>query len=102
MADRKLRMALLSRYSKLHTQRYEEKPVLNLNVEQWAADMLIESFGLPECYDMLEYYFEASPSPSWNTFSYNAEKILAAMRQVEYDKKERQIMRKRARAWLND
>jgi hypothetical protein len=102
MADRKLRMALLSRYSKLHTQRYEEKPVLNLNVEQWAADMLIESFGLPECYDILEYYFEASPSPSWNNFAYNAEKILAAMKQIEYDKKERQVMRERARVWLND
>jgi hypothetical protein len=102
MADRKLRMALLSRYSKLHTQKYEEKPVLNLNVEQWAADMLIESFGLPECYNMLEYYFEASPSPSWNSFAYNAEKVLAAMKQIEYDKKERAIMRERARVWLND
>lgn len=102
MADRKLRMALLSRYSKLHTQRYEEKASLNLNVEQWAADMLVESYGLPECYDMLEYYFEASPSPSWKNFAHNAEKVLAAMKQLELDKKERALMRERARVWLND
>jgi hypothetical protein len=54
MAERKDRMALLSRYSKLHTVRYEEKPSLNLNVEQWASDALIESYGIPECYDLLE------------------------------------------------
>ena len=58
MAERKDRMALLSRYSKLHTQKFEQKPVLNLNIEQWAADALIESYGLPECYNLLDYYFE--------------------------------------------
>ena len=53
MADRKDRMALLSRYSKLHTARHEEKPSLNLNVQQWAADAIIASYGMPECYDLL-------------------------------------------------
>ncbi len=47
MADRKDRMALLSRYNKYHLQRYEKKANLNLNVEQWAADALVESYGLP-------------------------------------------------------
>jgi hypothetical protein len=102
MSDRKLRMALLSRYSKLHTAKYEERPMLNLNIEQWAADMLIESYGLQLCYDMLEYYFEASPSPSWKNFANSADKVLSAMEQVKIDKKERAIMRQRAKAWLND
>lgn len=102
MADRKLRMALLSRYSKLHLAKYEERHSLNLNIEQWSADMLIESYGLPACYDMLEYYFEASPAPSWKHFANNAEKVLLAMKQIEKDKKERAIMRQRARSWLND
>jgi hypothetical protein len=53
MAERKDRMALLSRYSKLHTARYEQKPSLNLNVEQWASDALIESYGISKCYDLL-------------------------------------------------
>ena len=55
MADRKDRMALLSRYNKFHLQRYEQKSNLNLNVEQWAADALVESYGLQACYDLLEY-----------------------------------------------
>ena len=102
MADRKLRMALLSRYSKLHTFHYEEKPVLNLNVEQWAADMLIESYGLDQCYDLLKYYFDASPNPSWKFFANNADKIFSAKQEVEKDLSERAVMRERARAWLND
>jgi hypothetical protein len=46
MAERKDRMALLSRYNKLHLQRYEAKSNMNLNVEQWAADALVESYGI--------------------------------------------------------
>jgi len=102
MVDRKLRMALLSRYAKLHTARYEEKPSLNLNTEQWAADMLIESYGLDKCYDLLSYYFEASGSPSWKFFANHADKILLAKTEIEKDIQERAKMRERARAWLND
>ena len=102
MAERKWRMALLSRYSKLHNARYGEKPSLNLNTEQWAADMLIESYGLAECYDMLDYYFEASPSPSWKFFANYADKVLYSINNIERDKQERALMRKRAREWINE
>ena len=64
MADRKDRMALLSRYNKLHLQRYEQKSNLNLNVEQWASDALVESYGLKDCYDLLDYYFSVAQEPS--------------------------------------
>ena len=102
MADRKDRMALLSRYSKYHTQRYESKPSLNLNVEQWAADALVESYGLGGCYDILEYYFKVSQNPSWNFFAYNAEKILQAKLDKERDDKERAERREMARKWLSE
>jgi hypothetical protein len=102
MADRKDRMALLSRYSKLHTARYEQKPSLNLNVEQWAADGLIESYSISQCYDLLEYYFSVAQEPSWNYFSYNAEKILNGKLDVEQDIKERQQRRAKAKEWLSE
>ena len=102
MAERKDRMALLSRYSKLHTAKYEQKPSLNLNVEQWAADSLVESYGIGVCYDLLDYYFLVSTSPNWNYFSYNAEKILQARLEVEQDNYERQERRKLARRWLSE
>jgi hypothetical protein len=102
MAERKDRMALLSRYSKYHTARYESKPSLNLNVEQWASDALIESYGIGTCYDVLEYYFSIAQSPSWNHFAYNTEKILQAKLDKEQDEKERLQRRKMAKEWLSE
>ena len=102
MAERKDRMALLSRYSKHHTARYERKPSLNLNVEQWASDALIESYGIGQCYDILEYYFSVSLSPSWSYFAYNAEKILQAKLDKDQDNKERAERRIMAKEWLNE
>jgi hypothetical protein len=102
MAERKDRMALLSRYSKLHTAKYQQKPSLNLNVEQWSADSLIQSYGISACYDLLEYYFSIAQEPSWNYFAYNAEKILNGKLDVEQDIKERTERRKLARRWLSE
>ena len=101
MAERKERMALLSRYSKLHASKYEERPTLNINVEQWAADNLIESYSLPECYNLLQYYFEVSENPSWKYFAYNVEGIIISKKNNEQDLKERAERKRLAREWLN-
>jgi len=102
MADRKDRMALLSRFNKFYLQRYEQKSNMNLNVEQWAADALVESYGLSQCYDLLEYYFSISQDPKWNYFAYNAEKILNGKLEVEEDIKQRAALRKKAKEWLSE
>ena len=102
MAERKDRMALLSRYNKLYLQRYEQKSNLNLNVEQWASDALVESYGLPACYDLLDYYFNIAQDPTWNFFAYNAEKILNGKLDKEQDDKERAERRARAKEWLSE
>ena len=102
MAERKDRMALLSRYNKLYLQRYEKKSNINLNVEQWASDALVESYGLPACYDLLDYYFNIAQDPTWNFFAYNAEKILNGKLDKEQDDKERSERRARAKEWLSE
>jgi hypothetical protein len=102
MAERKDRMALLSRYNKFYTQRYERKSNINLNVEQWAADALVESYGIAQCYDLLEYYFNIAQDPTWNYFAYNAEKILNGKLEVEEDIKQRAELRTKAREWLSE
>ena len=102
MAELKDRMALLSRYSKFHTIKYEQKPNLNLNVEQWASDALIESYGIHDCYDLLEYYFDVSPSPSWKYFANYADKIIDAREQYKRDLIERKQRREKAREWLSE
>lgn len=100
--ERKDRMALLSRYSKFHTAKYEQKPSLNLNVEQWAADALIESYTLPFCYDLLEYYFDVAESPSWKYFANYADKIIEARNEYKRDLEERAERRRLAQQWLNE
>jgi hypothetical protein len=95
-------MALLSRYNKLYLQRYEQKSNLNLNVEQWASDALVESYGLPDCYNLLDYYFSIAQDPTWNYFAYNAEKILNGKLDKEQDDKERIERRAKAREWLSE
>jgi hypothetical protein len=102
MAERKERFSLLSRYSKFYVQKHEMKPVLNLNVEQWAADALIESYGLQQCYDLLEYYFSVAQTPSWKYFANYADNIIMSREQIKRDQEERSERRKRAREWLND
>ena len=102
MAERKDRMALLSRYNKLYLQRYEQKSNINLNVEQWASDALVESYGISACYDLLEYYFSIAQDPTWNFFAYNAEKILNGKLDKEQDDKERIERRARAKEWLSE
>ena len=93
---------MLSRYSKLHTAKYEQKPSLNLNVEQWASDALVESYGISKCYDLLEYYFSVAQEPSWNYFTYNAEKILNGKIDKEQDDKDRLERRRLAKEWLSE
>ena len=102
MAERKDRMALLSRYNKLYLQRYEKKSNINLNVEQWSSDALVESYGISACYDLLEYYFSIAQDPTWNFFAYNAEKILNGKLDKEQDDKERIERRARAKEWLSE
>lgn len=102
MPERKDRMALLSRYSKLHTIRYQEKPSLNLNVEQWAADALIQSYGMSGCYDLLDYYFEVSPAPAWKYFANYADNIITSKARIEKDIEERLERRQKAREWLSE
>lgn len=102
MADRKDRMALLSRFNKFYLQRYEQKSNMNLNVEQWSADALIESYGIGDCYDILEYYFSIAQEPSWNYFAYNTEKIINGKKETEQDKKDRIERRRMAKEWLSE
>lgn len=102
MAERKDRFALLSRYSKLHTARYLEKPNINLNVEQWAADALIESYGIQGCYDLLQYYFDVARDPTWKYFANYAQEIINRKQQYEQDLRERQERRQQAKKWLSE
>lgn len=102
MTNKQKRFALLSRFDKHYKFKLGQEPRYNKWVEQWSADSLIESYGLEVCYDLLEYYFEVSESPSWNNFAYMADDILEAKEQQNKDLKEREERRKMAKEWLSE
>jgi len=95
-------MALLSRFDKHYKFKLEQKPQYNRWVEQWSADALIESYGLDKCYELLEYYFDITPNPSWNHFAYIADNILVSIQEQEKDLKEREQRRQKAKEWLSE
>lgn len=102
MADRKQKFALLSRFDKLYFEIYQQKPLINKYNEQWAADALIESFGLEQCYDAMSYYFKINNVHSWKSFANNAARLIQSMRAQEDDIRQRAISRQKGKEWLND
>lgn len=102
MPQRKDRMALLGTYSSQHLKKYGAKPILNLNTEQWAADAVIESFGLDLSMRLVYYYFEVAQTHSWSFYAYNAEKLLKAMDDKVKDERERAERREMAKRWLSE
>ena len=99
MTSKQQKFALLTKFKK----RLKEKGLddsMNMYAEQWAADALIQSYTLQGCYDLIEYYFTVSASPSWKWFAYNAEKVYSAKRLKEEDERVRAIMREQAKEWL--
>jgi hypothetical protein len=99
VTNKQQKFALLTKFRK----RLKDKGLddtMNMHVEQWAADSLIQSYTLQGCYDLIEYYFAVSASPTWKWFAYNADKIYSAKKLKAEDDRVRAIMREQAKEWL--
>ena len=100
MAQRQIRHALLARYKKLAISNSTDINI-NIHVEQWAADSLIESYGLDMCYELLDYYFRISETPNWKWFANNADKLYKNLHSKKEDDRIRSELRKQAKEWLD-
>lgn len=101
MADKKDRFALISRYKKLIKEKNLNEENINIHIQQWAADSLIESYGIEQSYDLIEYYVGVSASPTWKWFVNNADKIYDAKKLKEEDDVARRLLREQAKEWLS-
>ena len=101
MVEKKYRFALISKYKSLVKQKKLKEENINVHTQQWAADALIESYGVEECYELLEYYVNVSASPSWKWFVNNADKVYDSRRAKLEDDATRKILREQAKEWLN-
>jgi hypothetical protein len=99
VAQKQLRHALLTKYKKLAIEKNIDSNI-NIHVEQWAADSLIESYGLDMCYEILEYYFRVSETPSWKWFANNADKLYKNLQGKKEDDRIRAMLREQAKDWL--
>lgn len=100
MADRKERFSVISRFESLCKKNEIQHPIINKNVEQWAADALLETFSLSELYSILDYYFQVNPRPTWKSFANNADRVLQSMQDRKADDMFRAEMRQKAKEWL--
>lgn len=100
MASYKDRMILLSYFKKKYKKKFNERYVININSEQWSADALLESYGIYECQEIIDYYFQVRENPTWSHFAHNADKARKAMLEKEKDIQERLMRRKLAKDWL--
>jgi hypothetical protein len=100
VAQKQLRHALITRYKKLATDKGIDSNI-NIHIEQWAADSLIESYTLDTCYELLDYYFRISETPSWKWFANNADKLYKNLHGKREDDRIRSILKQQAKEWLN-
>lgn len=102
MADRKNRFAVLSRYEKHCRIGNLPSPNINKYNEQWAADALLESFGIDEIYNAMDYYFQINPRPTWKGFANNVDRLIQSKAAKEEDNRFRAEMRQKAKEWLSE
>jgi hypothetical protein len=57
---------------------------------------------MPECYELLDYYFDVAENPSWKYFANYADNIVYKRKQVQQDNKDRAERRLKAKEWLNE
>lgn len=78
-ATNKDKFAVISKFEKLTKSHGFVRPPINKYAEQWAADALIQSFGLDRTYEMMDYYFSVNSNPQWKNFAIKASDIHMAM-----------------------
>ena len=100
MADRKQRFGLVTYFEKVQQRVTGSKTTINRYSGQWDADAILESYGYDKSKELIDRYFKIATSPSWKRFAYDVEKVYDGMREEIEDKKQREVMRQRAKEWL--
>lgn len=101
MAEKRLRFAIMTRFDKLAKEKGSTF-VINKFAEQWSADALIESYGISECYDMVDYYCSVVEYPNWKSFLSSSDKVYKNLTARKEDDRIRKLMREKAKEWLRD
>ena len=100
MADAKTRHALMTYFGNKYELRARRAFVINRNVEKWAANDILDSYGYARSRVLIDRYFEVYDNPTWKDFRYNVQKVFDAMETSEEDKRTRQKLQAQAQEWI--
>ena len=94
--------AIINYFITKYNQAYNAKPMINKNTAKWSARDIVDSFGLLECKNAVDWYFKVKDTGhDWNWYANNVERLILARRDKEKDDHNRKIGRAKARQWLN-
>ncbi len=103
MTDRKARFVILSYFQKKYSEATGgETLTINKYSAQWDADALLDSYEMVPLKQMIDRYFTTSDHPSWKGFCRDAQKIWEIQAIESLDLAHRNLLKKRAKEWMND
>lgn len=102
MTNRKDKFAIISYFQKKYQEITGGKLVINKYTAQWDADALIESYEMQPLKQMIDRYFALSEHPSWKGFCKDAQKIWEVQAIESLDIAHRNILKQRAKEWMNE
>ena len=101
-ATNKDKFAVISKFEKLTKEHKLVRPPINKYAEQWAADALIQSYGLNRVYELMDYYFSVNNNPQWRNFALKASDLHMAMLMKAQDDEFRAKQRVKMKELLNE
>lgn len=101
-ATNKDKFAVISKFEKLTKEHKFVRPPINKYAEQWAADALIQSYGLNRVYELMDYYFSVNNNPQWRNFALKAADLHMAMLMKVQDDEFRAKQREKMKELLNE
>lgn len=94
---------IIEYFSDAYQLKYGFKPKINRNTAKWAARDIVESFGIEDCRNAVDWYFKVKDAGhDWSWYANNTEKLIVARSQKIQDDMSRMVAREKARAWLNE
>lgn len=105
MATAKDCHTLISYYKKVYKAKYGKDPVVNSHAARWGFDSVLMDVSMDDAKKLLDYYMTTASAKSHdlNSFLYNYDKLIVAIKSKEEDDKARKKLREeskiRAKEW---
>jgi hypothetical protein len=99
VATPKESMALLDYFTRSYMLKFEQRPLINRNIEKWAARDLLDSYGMDDCKRAVDWMFRVSRKHDWKTYVRICGDLITESKSAEKDKVKRAKDRAIAIAW---